>query len=435
MLRRSASVVDLRTAVRACGILSTLEDRLDNAKARLGARLGNYILKEVLGHGGMGVVYRAEHVFIHKPAAVKVLHPRYFAKPEALKRFLDEARTASLIDHPNIVGVNDFGEADDGTVFLVMSYVEGKGLDRVLHDETRVALFRALGMVNQITRALAAAHAKGVVHRDLKPENIMLSNRPGRREVVHQIPDGRGGVVERVEMETTYDFVTILDFGAAKFWRQSTSPTADQGTVIGTPAYMAPETARTGVADARADIYAIGVIFYEMLTGMLPFDGENAAEIMLKHVSQPLELPRARNPNVEITEDAERVVVRALAKNPDRRYASMDEMNADLQLCYGSMRFRRANHTPPPGGDFETLRKPIPLTPDKVKRPTTSKEHPVVGSTPPARERPSGSGPVLLTKKKSEPTPALRPRSNTLQIFGGAPNTPGVTTPDEPDDE
>ncbi len=365
----------------------------------------------------MGVVYRADHVYIHKPAAVKVLHRRYFQHPEAVERFLHEAQTASVIDHPNIVAITDFGEAADGTVFLVMAHVEGTGLDKLIRDSVVLPLFRTLGILNQVTRALAAAHGKGVVHRDLKPENILLANRPGRREIVKQAPDGRGGMNEKVEMEDTYDFVTVCDFGAAKFWHQSASP-LENGTVIGTPVYMAPETARIGVADARSDVYAVGVIFYEMLTGSVPFDGDTAVDIMVKHVNEPVELPRRRNPRVEITTDSERVILRAMAKDPDRRYQNMEELNVDLQECYGSVRFKRRDQVIPIGASFDSLRtKPVALTPDKMKRRDTP--------PPPAApsKRPSGSGPVPLTKKKSE-------RHKTLPYISITPRSDGP-----PDDE
>jgi serine/threonine-protein kinase len=375
----------------------------DEAESLVGVRLGNYLLDQVIGRGGMGTVYRAEHVYLKRPAAVKVLHRRYFDNPDARHRFLHEAQAASVIDHPNIIGVTDFGEADDGTIFLVMAHVEGVGLDRLLRRERTLPLFRTIGIVNQVTRALGAAHAKGVVHRDLKPENIMLAARAGRREIVRRLPDDD----EVVEMEPAYDFVTILDFGAAKFWHQSTAPLGQNATVIGTPAYMAPETARTGVADARSDVYSVGVIFYEMLTGTVPFDGETAVEIMVKHVSQPVEPPRSRNGNVEITDQAEWAILKALHKRPGQRYQSMEEFGRDLQNCFGRVRFRRPVQAP--GGSFESLRSPIPLTPDKVKRraiPTDGAVPQGLRTTPSAQilvgdRSPSGSGPLLLTKRKS----------------------------------
>jgi serine/threonine-protein kinase len=385
----------------------------EGGEERVGTRLGNYILQEILGRGGMGIVYGAEHVYIHKSAAVKVLHRRHFDNQDAKDRFLHEARTVSVIDHPNIIGISDFGEDPDGTIFLVMDRAEGIGLDRLLRYERHLALFRTLGILNQVTRALGAAHAKGVVHRDLKPENIMLASRPGRREIIKRNMDELGNAIEAIETEANYDFVTILDFGASKFWQQSVSPTAQNATVIGTPAYMAPETARNGVADARSDIYSTGIIFYEMLTGTVPFDGDNATQIMVKQVSEAVQPPSRRNPRVEVTPDAERVIMKALAKRPERRYQSMEELNADLHRCYGQIRFRRPTH--PHGGQssFEAMRKPLALTADKMKRKSGSEQvvpqnrpsvpSAIVGerlSTPP-------SGPVRLTRRKSGRHPTL----------------------------
>src|SRR6185436_11519797 len=334
---------------------------------------------------------------------------RYFDNQEAKDRFLHEARTVSVIDHPNIIGINDFGEAPDGTVFLVMAHAEGIGLDRLLRYERHLALFRSLGILNQVTRALGSAHATGVVHRDLKPENIMLASRPGRREIIKRSTDDHGNPMEAIELEANYDFVTILDFGAAKFWQQSISPTAQNATVIGTPAYMAPQTARNGVADARSDIYSVGIIFYEMLTGTVPFDGETAVQIMVKQVSEPVQPPSERNPRVEITPEAERVIMKALAKKPDKRYQTMDELNAELHRCYGQVRFRRPH--PNASSSFEALRKPIALTPDKMKR-KSGTDFPVVQqrrSTPIASpaalvteaNQVPPSGPVRLTRRKS----------------------------------
>ncbi len=397
------------------GELATQPEKPDDAEARLGARLGNYVLQSVIGRGGMGVVYRAEHLYIHKPAAVKVMHRHYFDHPDARQRFLREAQTASVIDHPNIVGINDFGEAPDGTVFLVMAHVEGVGLDQVLREQGKVPLFRALGILGQVTAALGAAHGKGVVHRDLKPENIMLATRPGRRQIVRQVPDHDGRASEIVEHEAAFDFVTLLDFGAAKFWHQSAGPLGESGTVVGTPGYMAPETARRGVADERSDIYSVGVVFYEMLTGSVPFEGKGSVEIMVKHVNAPVEPPRIRNPNAEITPEAERVIMRALEKDPARRYATMEEMGADLQSCFGSIRFSRPGRPPPAGASFEALRKQGPLLLDKVKRRPTPPAS-GIGGKPPSAERP-----VLLVKRKSGRYEAVRLAPSGSAAAPGAP--------------
>ena len=374
---------------------------IDEANERLGTRLGNYALKEIIGRGGMGVVYHASHIYIRKPAAVKVLYRHLFAQPGAKARFLREAQTASLVDHPNIVGVTDFGEAPDGTVYLVMAEAYGLGLDLVLEREGTLPLFRAIGIMSQIVHALSAVHARGVVHRDIKPENIMLARRSGRRELVRHLREG-DVYVDRVEPEECFDLVTILDFGAARTLQPDFQALGDQTRIFGTPAYLAPETAHSGHADARSDIYSAGILFYEMLTGQVPFEGDTPADTLRLQISQPPQPPRERNPYVEITEEAERVILRTLEKDPSRRQASMDALWTDLQRCYGAMRWSRPDPTLDSGTAFESLRAPVQTSPERVRRssqPTPEFPLPALGvqtsTVKPAR-------PLLLTRRKSD---------------------------------
>jgi eukaryotic-like serine/threonine-protein kinase len=368
---------------------------MDEAQERVGRRIGNYLLHGILGRGGMGVVYRGEHAYLRRPVAVKVLHRSYFDQPEARARFLREAQAAGVIDHPNIVGITDFGEADDGTIFLVMNHVDGVSLERVLRNEERLPLFRTLVILGQLTRALAAAHDKGIIHHDLKPDNIMLERRVGRRQIVRSL-DGEGGSL--AEPEGTFDFVTILDFGAAKYLDQAA---VGSGVVIGTPTYMAPETARDGIADGRSDIYAVGVIFYEMLTGTVPFEGDVAADIMMKHLREPVPSPRMRCPQAEITVEAERTLMKALAKDPAQRHQSMSQLHDDLERCYGQVRFRRNIELLPSTAEG-SLRQPVPLV--KVK--------PRVAGSPGDGERaiPSIPAPQADLPADSNPTPLLLTR-------------------------
>ena len=390
-------------------------NRLQPADSRSGTTVGKYKLHEIVGRGGMGVVYRGEHVYIGKEVAVKILHEGFGGREESIKRFLREARAASLINHPNIVDVTDFGKSSDGTVFFVMELLHGEPLDALLRRERRVDLLRSITIVNQMAGALGAAHTKGIVHRDLKPENVMLIRREGRRELVRKFTD-EAGPHEISEREAQFDFVKILDFGVAKVHDPEVAEgrVTQQGVVFGTPEYMAPETARVGTADPRTDIYALGVMFYEMLTGVVPFTGNTPVDVMLKLVSEAVIPPRKRAPGIEITDEAETLIMKALSKDPRRRQQSMEELVRELQRSYGSVRYRRSLQAPPQDKEI-TRPGPIPLQ-QKAKRPVNPS---ATGSTPPGTIalRPAGGNawakptpvpitghpgaqPILLTKRK-----------------------------------
>jgi len=388
---------------------STREPNLNRvipADARAGTTVGKYKLHEIVGRGGMGVVYRGEHVYIGKEVAVKILHDGYGGREESIKRFLREARAASLINHPNIVDITDFGKSNDGTVFFVMEFLHGEPLDALMQRERRLELIRAITIVNQIAGALGAAHAKGIVHRDLKPENVMLTKREGRRELIRQISD-ESGLHTVTEREKAFDFVKILDFGVAKVRDPNVSEArvTQQGVVFGTPEYMAPETARIGVSDPRTDIYALGVIFYEMLTGTIPFAGETAVDVMLKVVSEPVTPPRDRAPGIEITPEAEQLIMKALSKDPLRRQQSMEELHEELQRCYGSVRYRRSIERSAAAAAAPMKRPNAPVS-GTIGAPAGTPQARNDGPSPGA----AGAPPILLTRKKE------RPRRTTLPL-------------------
>ncbi len=310
---------------------------------RLGQIIGNYNLISILGRGGMGTVYKAENIYIGKIVALKILQEKYAKQEEAVKRFLREARAASSCNHPNIADVTDFGPAPDGCAYLVMEYVDGESLEDLLLREVKLELIRAINIVNQIASALAAAHDRKIVHRDLKPENILLTKRPGRREVVRragQKPDGTPRYV--IEKEPSWDYVKVVDFGIAKLMApEDAALSGGEGQLLGTPEFIAPEAVKGQDVDHRADIYALGIVFYLMLTGEVPFWSPNPVSILRQHVNEEPIPPRQRAPDAEITEGAEMLILRAIAKDPARRHQTMDELRTELAGCFGNVVYRR----------------------------------------------------------------------------------------------
>ena len=272
---------------------------------------GRYRIVELIGEGGMGKVYKAEHVAIGKRVALKVLHPSYSRMPDLVERFRREARAASKIGHPNIVDVTDSGTTADGSVYFVMEYLEGVELGSIIEREGPIEVARALRISSQICRALSAAHAQGIVHRDLKPENVFLITRDGATDVVK-----------------------VLDFGIAKTTeaeaareRRLTSP----GMAMGTPEYMAPEQAAGRPADARCDVYALGAIMYEMCTGEAPYSGENFMEILTKKATQDPPPPTALRP--ELAHQVSALIMQSMARSPDDRPQSMEALEYELNKC------------------------------------------------------------------------------------------------------
>ncbi len=311
--------------------------------ARLGTTVGNYLLEHILGRGGMGTVYSGEHVYIKKKVAVKVLHLQFARYQEAVTRFLREARAASSINHPNIVDVTDFGPMPDGGVYFVMEYLEGTSLEDLIEKQGALDLHRGLNVANQIARAVSAAHEKLIVHRDLKPDNIMLIERPGRRDLIRRLDPGGSASRFVIEKEDSYDFVKVLDFGIAKVLTpdELEGGHAAIGAVFGTPEYMSPEAARGDDVDHRSDIYSLGVILFDMLTGRPPFEADAAADVLAMQISKPPPSPREFAPHREITAAAERLMLKAMAKDPDHRQQTMDELRLELQDCYGSIAYQR----------------------------------------------------------------------------------------------
>ncbi len=274
---------------------------------------GRYRIERLLGEGGMGAVYQAEHTHMRKRLAVKVLHPEMSRLPEVVARFEREAMAAAHIDHPNVAAATDFGKLEDGSFFLVLEYVEGKSLRDILM-QGRLELGRALHVVRQTTAALGRAHALGIVHRDLKPENVMLISREGDDDFVKVLDFGIAKV-------------PVGDFSAAAHPITSAQPALTQlGMVYGTPEYMAPEQALGQAVDARADLYSLGVITYEMLTGYRPFDHDSKVTLLGMHVTAPVPPMAKFAPDANIPPEVEALVAKLLAKDSNHRFTDAKDL-------------------------------------------------------------------------------------------------------------
>jgi eukaryotic-like serine/threonine-protein kinase len=285
-------------------VLKHLEDPL------LGQTLADkYRIDKLIKSGGMGSVYRGKHVLMDKTVAIKVLRPSLAVDDVVVARFSREAKAASRISHPHAVSVTDFGEAENGVVFLVMEYLDGRTLKEVINSEGALPFDRAAEIVRQVAGALDAAHSQGVVHRDLKSDNIMLVSHDGD------------------------EWVKVLDFGIAKIMQRAgghhEADITEANLVVGTPQYMSPEQcSQTGQLDARSDIYSLGIIVYEMLTGHLPFTGESPTVIMMKQVQDPP--PSILSARPGLPAGVEGIIKRALAKQPLDRFQSAGDLSAAL---------------------------------------------------------------------------------------------------------
>lgn len=266
---------------------------------------GRYEIISRIGAGGMGIVYKARQTAMDRVVAVKTLLKELAHDDKVVKRFKNEALAVSRLAHPNTIRIFDFGQMDDGTLFFAMEFLSGSSLDQTLDENGPLSVKRTLHILRQMALSLAEAHSKGIVHRDLKPENVFLTR-----------------------VDNDGDFVKVLDFGVAKLResdkRQGTLTQA--GVIFGTPRYMSPEQCRSLVVDARADIYAIGVIAYEMLLGATPFNSDNPLGMLIQHVQEkPRPLSEFR-PDIEVLPEVEDLVMKCLQKAPDRRFQSSQEL-------------------------------------------------------------------------------------------------------------
>ncbi|MEO8900652.1 MAG: serine/threonine-protein kinase [Polyangiaceae bacterium] len=292
--------------------MSTRDESPPERDPLLGTILaGRYRIEELVGAGGMGAVYRAEHVHMRKAVAVKVLHREMTAFPEVVARFEREAVAGGRIEHPNVVAASDFGKLEDGSFYLVLEFVEGQSLAKLVGKAGPLSPLRALRIARQIVAALQAAHGAGIVHRDLKPDNVML-----------------------IDKDEDADFVKVLDFGIAKIKVEENTEQqvlTQIGTVFGTPEYMSPEQARGELVDARADLYTVGVILYEMLSGVSPFKDDDLVVVLTRHLTaEPPPLPADLDPMVVD------LVLLLLRKNRDERVQTASELIERIDVILGA---------------------------------------------------------------------------------------------------
>ncbi|UEA30813.1 Stk1 family PASTA domain-containing Ser/Thr kinase [Granulicatella elegans] len=305
---------------------------------------GRYKIQTLIGTGGMAAVYLAKDLILDRLVAIKVLRLDFRQNNDAMRRFRREALSATQLTHPNIVGVYDVGQSQEMN-YIVMEYVEGTDLKDYIRQSGALHPIEAVRIMMQIVSAIAAAHQNRIIHRDIKPQNILI--------------DREGNV-------------KITDFGIAV--ALSDTSLTQTNTLLGSVHYLSPEQARGGMATIQTDIYALGIVLYELLTGRVPFDGESAVSIALKHFQEPL--PPVVNPTAMVPQSLENIVLKATAKDPMNRYRSCYEMFQDLKTCLDSTRLYEKKFVPTSfSGETKVL---SPITTQKIKPIQSSREIPVV---------------------------------------------------------
>jgi serine/threonine protein kinase len=364
--------------------------RSDDPTAYVDSVLGSYRVLELLGKGGMGYVFRAEHVKLGREVALKLLRSDYASRRDAVTRFFQEARTVNRVRHRNIVDVTDFVELDDGTTYIVMELLTGTSLGH--WAQTGVDLPRAIAVLIQICDGLGAAHQVGVVHRDLKPDNV----------VVVPTPDGA-------------ELVKLLDFGVAKLLNRDDEDVGFQtaaGSVIGTPAYMSPEQAGGMVIDARSDIYSLGAIMYELFCGQPMFRGRSFGEYVRKHLTEMPVPPHDTPGGAAIDPRLESLILKCLDKDPEQRFASIFELREALLQLLGTY-----GGTNPPGLALAAsgARLPLPAGDPTGQSQVSHSAH---------VSHPSGPQglppPMTLEGDYRLPSPATRTTPGWVWFVGGA---------------
>ncbi|AZB42892.1 Stk1 family PASTA domain-containing Ser/Thr kinase [Bacillus sp. FJAT-42376] len=334
----------------------------------IGKRIsGRYRILEVIGGGGMANVYLAQDVILERKVAVKVLRFDFANDEDFIRRFRREAQSTTSLDHPNIVSIFDVGE-ENGIYYIVMEYVAGTTLKQYIQNHAPLHPAEALDIMVQIVSAIAHAHENLIVHRDIKPHNILLDH------------DGR---------------VKVTDFGIAM--ALSSATITHTNSVLGSVHYLSPEQARGGLATKKSDLYSLGIVLYEMLTGRVPYDGESAVSIALKHLQSETPQPERWNPS--IPQSMSNIIIKAMAKDPFHRYNSAEEMEEDLKTALNADRLYEKKYEIP--ADDEAT-KAIPVITDGYLKGDKDATHPYSAPAQAANELPKADDPKKKKKKKSK---------------------------------
>ena len=404
----------LESTARFCGVCGEAVYDGDAPERFLGLTISEkFLVQEIVGVGSMGVVYLAEQLSLSKLVALKVLKRTLVYDQEALQRFHLEARAASLLDHPNTISIIDFGQCDDGSPFIAMEYIDGQDLAQVVTEEFPLSPTRIIHIMKQVCSALDEAHAAGIIHRDLKLANIMISQR-----------------------RTGEEFVKVLDFGIAKMADPTNipggGPQTREGLIAGTPAFMSPEQIRGEELDSRTDIYSLGVVLFMLLTGRLPFQGQTAADIAAKVLTEKAPRPSRVRLDLDVPKVFDGITAKAMARDRDARFASAEELRRALESAQAQLnRPTTGSHAIPTGAGARPARAPAPLptlrgAPGNARVPSSASRGAAFETTIMGDEFAAGSTKVGVPSYDLLKADAIAAASN--QRTGGNPTDPNMAT-------
>lgn len=284
----------------------------------IGKTIDKYLIQSMLGEGGMAVVYKAHHTIMERTVVIKVMQGWLLSNKKSIERFMRECKVTAKLNHPNIVTVYDVGAINGKAPYLVMEYIKGEALADRIQRQGALSFKTTASIIIQICRGLQEAHNNGIIHRDLKPDNILLQDKSDRP-----------------------DWVKIVDFGISHFAKGGGQRLTKTGRMVGTPEYIAPEQLKDKPMDNRTDLYAIGIILYEMLTGKVPFEGESAESILMKHLLEEPTPMVEHKPEFKDGTPFDEIIARLLAKEPDDRFQTATELRLEVEQVAAKLRSRR----------------------------------------------------------------------------------------------